>query len=133
MSSHYHAVVWIDHREARVFHFNTLESEKTLVRSEHPHQNIHHKANAGDSGHAPVDNEFLRRVVLTLGQAGAILVTGPSSAKAELVAYIKREQPGLEERISAIETLDHPSDGELLGHARKFFKADDRMHAQVHR
>jgi stalled ribosome rescue protein Dom34 len=133
MSSHYHAVVWIDHREARVFHFNALEGEKTIVHSHHPHQHLHHKANAGDSGHVSVDNEFLQRVVVALGQAGAILVTGPSSAKTELAAYIKREQPALEERISGIETLDHPSDGELLAHARKFFKADDRMHSQVHR
>ena len=22
MSNHYHALVWIDHREAKVFHFN---------------------------------------------------------------------------------------------------------------
>ena len=27
MSAHYHAVVWIDHREARVFHFNASDAE----------------------------------------------------------------------------------------------------------
>ncbi len=133
MSSHYHAVVWIDHREARVFHFNALEAEKTLVRSHHPDQHLHHKANAGDSGHAPVDNEFLQRVVVALAEAGAILITGPSSGETELDAYIKRHHPTLQGHISGIETLDHPSDGELLAHARKFFKADDRMHTQVHR
>jgi hypothetical protein len=29
------------------------------VRSAHPDQHIHHKANSGDSGHAAVDSEFL--------------------------------------------------------------------------
>jgi hypothetical protein len=45
MSSHYHAVVWIDHREAKVFHCNATESERATVRSHHPDQHIHHKAN----------------------------------------------------------------------------------------
>ena len=29
--SHYHAVVWIDHREARVFHFSPTEVDKLVV------------------------------------------------------------------------------------------------------
>ena len=133
MSNHFHALVWIDHREAKVFHFNLEESETTFVRSHHPNQHLHHKANSGDSGHAPVDNEFLGRVVSALGEAGAILITGPASAKTELSSYIKRSHPSLAGRISAIETADHPSDGDLLAHARKFFRADDRMHSQAHR
>ena len=112
MSNHFHALVWIDHREAKVFHFNLEESETTVVRSHHPNQHLHHKANSGDSGHAPVDNEFLGRVVSALGQAGAILITGPAGAKTELSSYIKRSHPSLVERISAIETADHPSDGD---------------------
>ena len=133
MSNHYHALVWIDHREARVFQFNTTDVDRTTIRSDHPDQHIHHKANSGDSGHAPVDNEFLKRVTQAISEAGAILITGPANAKTELVAYIKRVQPSLAERISGVQTLDHPSDGALLALARSFFKADDRMRPQVHR
>ncbi len=130
--SHYHALVWIDHREAKVFHFNATDVESTTVRSQHPDQHIHHKANSGDSGHAPVDNEFLKRVTDALAQSGAILITGPANAKTELAAYIKRAQPKLAERISGVEPLDHPSDGALVALGRKFFKADDRMRSQSH-
>ena len=133
MSNHYHALVWIDHREARVFQFNATDVDRTTIRSEHPDQHIHHKANSGDSGHAPVDNEFLMRVTQAIAAAGAILITGPANAKTELAAYTKRVQPNLAERISAVQTLDHPSDGALLALARSFFKADDRMHPQAHR
>jgi len=133
MSSHYHALVWIDHREAKVFHFNALESELETVRSHHPDQHIHHKANSGDSGHAPVDNEFLKRVASALSSAGAILVAGPANAKSELVEHIKHSNPGLAEKISSVESLDHPTDGQLLAHGRKFFHADDRMHSQIQR
>lgn len=133
MSSHYHVVVWIDHREAKVFQFNATDVDHTTVHSSHPHQHIHHKANAGDSGHAPVDKEFFKRVAEAIAQAGAILITGPANAKIELVAYIKATQPHLAARISGVETLDHPSDGALVALARTFFKADDRMHPQSQR
>jgi stalled ribosome rescue protein Dom34 len=133
MSNHYHALLWIDHREAKVFHFNATEVDSATIRSEHPDQHIHHKANSGDSGHAPLDNEFFKRVVEGIAQARAILITGPANAKTELVAYIKRVHPSLAGRISGVQTLDHPSDGALVALARTFFKADDRMHSQSHR
>src|ERR1700692_2489048 len=105
MNNHYHALVWIDHREAKVFQFNATQVDRATVRSSHPDQHIHHKANAGDSGHAPVDQEFFKRVALAISQAGAILITGPANAKTELVAYMKKHQPHLGERISGVETL----------------------------
>lgn len=129
MSEHYHALVWIDHQEARIFHFNAAEVERTSVRSSHPQQHLHHKANTRGSGHAPVEEGFLERVVQALGHAGAILITGPGSARKELAAHIARVHPQLAVRISGVAPLDHPSDGQLLALARRFFRADDRMHA----
>ena len=93
MGNHYHAIVWIDHQQAKVFHFDSNDADLTTVRSTHPHQHIHHKANARDSGHAPVDATFLKHVAEALSGAGAILIAGPASAKTELAAYIEREQP----------------------------------------
>jgi stalled ribosome rescue protein Dom34 len=133
MSEHYHAVVWIDHHEARIFHFNAAEADSATVRSDHPHQHLHHKANARDSGHAPVEESFLERVTQAVMAAGAILITGPAGAKQELAAHIARSHPDLARRIAAVETLDHPSDGQLLALARRFFRADDRMHSQLPR
>jgi stalled ribosome rescue protein Dom34 len=133
MSDHYHALVWIDHHEARIFHFNATQVDSTTVHSGHPHQHIHHKANTRGSGHAPVDEAFLERVTQAIMPAGAILITGPANAKKELAAHIGRVHPELAKRISGVETLDHPSDGELVALARKFFRADDRMHSQLHR
>jgi len=127
---HYHALVWIDHREAKIFQFDATDVDRTTVHSTHPHQHIHHKANAGDSGHAPLDKESLKHVTQALGTAGAILITGPASAKTELANYIRQTQPDLARRISGVEAMDHPTDGTLVDFARRFFKADDRMHPQ---
>lgn len=130
MSEHHHALVWIDHHEAKIFQFNATEVDRERVRSAHPHQHIHHKANARDSGHVPVEEGYLERVAQAIVGAGAILITGPADAKKELAAHIQRVHPDLGKRISAVETLDHPTDEKLLALARKFFRADDRMHAQ---
>jgi len=133
MTDPYHALVWIDHREAKIFHFDATSSDKMTVRSSHPNQHIHHKANSSGSGHAPVDAEYLNHVAHALESAGAILITGPAGAKTELAAHIKHFQPKIFERISGVETLDHPSDGSLIALGRRFFKADDRMHSQIPR
>ena len=63
---------------------------------------------------------------------GAILLTGPGQAKTELSNYARDHRPELLPRISGVEALDHPSDKALVALARKFFKADDRMHSQAH-
>jgi hypothetical protein len=131
MSDHYHALVWIDHREAKVFYFNATDVDRATVRASDPDRHIHHKAYPGDSGHTAVDTAFFREVTQAIGPAEAMLVTGPANAKTELVAYIKRANPLLARRISGIETLDHPSDGALVALARSLLKADDSM--QSHR
>jgi stalled ribosome rescue protein Dom34 len=131
MSDHYHAIVWIDHREARIFHFSATDVERLVVHSHATGQHLHHKANSTGSGHQGVDKEFFQRVIAALTHTGALLLTGPANAKTELKNYMVQHNPQLAKRISAVETLDHPSDGALVALARKFFKADDAMHSQT--
>jgi stalled ribosome rescue protein Dom34 len=131
MSNHNHAIVWIDHQQAKIFQFDTTDVNSATIRSSHPHEHIHHKANSGDSGHVPVEKAFLRRVGEALSQAGSILITGPASAKNELAAYLKHDQPGVAAQIVGLEAMDHPSDGELLAFARKYFAPDDRLRARL--
>lgn len=131
MATHHHAVVWIDHKLARVVHFDAESSDPRVVHSSNPHQHLHHKANSIDSGHAPVDRKFFERVAEAIAQAGAILVVGPANARTELHTYLEHSHPEIAKRIRAVQPMDHPTDGQLLAHARRFFKADDRMHAQI--
>ena len=114
-----------------MFHFNRDDCQRETVNSTHPHQNLHHKANSNDSGHAPVDKPFLENVTRAITNAGAILIVGPGSARTELHKHIQHLHPQLAAKISAVEPIDHPSDGALLAHARHFFEADDRMRLQV--
>ena len=94
-SHHFHAVVWIDHHEARVFHFSPTDVERLVLHPDHPTRHIHHKANSIGSGHAAEDHDFLHAVVQSIADAGAVLVTGPANAKTELVKHISQHDPQL--------------------------------------
>jgi stalled ribosome rescue protein Dom34 len=130
MSGHYHAIVWIDHHEARVFHFNPTDVDRLVLRPHEPTRHIHHKANSIGSGHAAEDHRFLSEVAAAIADAGAVLITGPASEKTELMKYIRVHAPDLVKLIVGVETVDHPSDRELIAHARTYFKAADRMRPQ---
>ena len=69
---HYHAVIWIDHHEARVFHFSPTDVEQLILHPDHPTKHIHHKANSIGSGHASADQDYLHAVVESITDAGAI-------------------------------------------------------------
>ena len=127
---HHHAVIWIDHREARVFHFGPADVERLVIRPEHPTKHIHHKANSIGSGHAAADHEFLHAVTESFAEADAVLITGPANAKTELIKHIHQYEPGKMKAIAGVETVDHPSDGSLVAYARKYFSAFDRMQPQ---
>jgi stalled ribosome rescue protein Dom34 len=127
---HYHAVIWIDHREARVFHFSPTDVERLVVHPEHPTKHIHHRANSIGSGHAAADHEYLQAVVESVADAGALLITGPANAKTELIKHIHQHDPKMMKVIAGVETVDHPSDGALVAYARKYFKTADLMQPQ---
>lgn len=131
MSKHFHAVIWIDHHEARVFHFGPAEVDQLVLHPERPTRHIHHKANSIGSGHAAEDHAFLHAVAQSVAEAGAVLITGPANAKTELVKHIHRHEPNLMNAIAAVETVDHPSDAALVAYARRYFQAADRMRPQT--
>jgi len=127
MSAHFHAVVWIDHHEARIFHFNACAVDSLVIRPDQPARHLHHKAQSIGSGNAAEDQAFLQRVAEAISDAGAVLVTGPADEKTELMKHIRRHAPALLQKIVAVETVDHPSDGQLVAHARRHFAADHMM------
>jgi hypothetical protein len=129
MNNHTHTLVWLDHRLAKIFRFNADSSAASQVQSTHPHENLHHKANSGDSGHAPVDKIFLEAIAHELPPEGPILIAGPGNARKELHTHLLHRHRNIAARISEVKPLDHPTDGELLAFGRKFFDADDRMRA----
>src|SRR5579862_6527810 len=88
VTEHYHAVIWIDHREARVFHFNAHAADEAVIHASHAPRHLHSKAGSTSGSHVTVEPEFFRDVAAAVGDAREILVVGPSTAKAEFVKYV---------------------------------------------
>lgn len=125
--THFHAVIWIDHREARVFHFGPEDVERLVLHPDHPTRQVHLQANMIGTGHAAPDQDFLHAVAQAVADAGAVLITGPAQTKTDLLRHIERHDPKLTKIIVGVEAVDHPSDGQLVAHAKKYFAAKDRM------
>jgi len=124
----YHACVWIDHQEAKIFGIRADDAEKTILSDQRPPHHIHRKANHLDLGTAPMDRAFLAEVAAGLKRAKAILIAGPGRARTELAGYLQEEHPAIARRVWGVQAMDHPTDGELTAAARKYFNAADRMH-----
>ena len=124
MQKFHHAVVWIDHHEAKVFHFNHDDVERMVLHPDNPSVHIHHKSNTIGSGHADEDQNYLHSVVAAIKDSKSILITGPANAKTELIKHIHHHEPLLMKQIAGVETVDHPSDSKLVAYAREYFKSD---------
>jgi stalled ribosome rescue protein Dom34 len=122
MPSHFHAIAWIDHSQARIFHIGLSGDDEFTLHPHLPTRHLHHKANTIGSGHAAPDKEFLAEVTGALSDAGEILIIGPAGAKTELAKYLREQHPAIGKRIVAVEAADHPSDGEIVAYAKQHFK-----------
>jgi len=54
-------------------------------------------------------------------------VVGPAQAKLQLIKHIHARAPDMVKNIVGVETVDHPTDGQLVAYARKYFVAKDHM------
>lgn len=125
--SHSHAVVWIDSNEAHVFQFNAEDVERARIQAHNPFRKVHHKAGVIGAGHQQLDRDFFDHIADALRGSREWLLVGPGVAKEALVAHLERHMPQLRAQMIGVEPMDHPTDGELLAHARRFFKVADRM------
>jgi stalled ribosome rescue protein Dom34 len=121
--------VWIDHKEARVFPIHRGKVEETTVTA--PLHNIHHKHPQRDDGtqsHPNDAKQFFHDVAHALEGAEQILVVGPAHAKLGLLRHLHEHHRALEAKVVGIETVDHPTDGQLVAQAKKYFgMSEDRV------
>jgi stalled ribosome rescue protein Dom34 len=124
---HIHALIWLDFTEAHVFRFNADDIERQRIKAHAPFRKIHQKAGIVGSGHTHDANAYFKSIVEALSGTTGWLVTGPAATKNELTSYVEEHAPQLKKQLIGVEAMDHPTDGELLDHARRFFKAADKM------
>jgi stalled ribosome rescue protein Dom34 len=121
-----HAVLWIDHAEARVFHFQTGGVDRAVVEAPHHLHRKHPKTPQSAREHPDDAKRFFHDVAGSLEDASALLIVGPGSAKLELLRYLHKNDPQLESKIIGIETVDHPTDKQVVAYATSYFQEIDR-------
>ena len=122
-----HAVIWVDHQEAHIIHFNAEEKMNILIKSNSEHPHLHHKAGSSGSGHTGAEASYLHKIISAVSDAQEILIVGPGSAKLELVRHASKHDHKVADKIVAVETVDHPTDAQLLAYAKKYFVPVDIM------
>ena len=122
-----HAVTWIDHQEARIFHLHPDATDETTILA--PQHHLHRQSlGHGDvRGSAEYARRFFKEVARALEGADALLIVGPSSAKLEFFRYLHEHDRHLETKVVGVESADHPTDGEIVARARSCFALSDRV------
>ena len=127
MTAHYHAVIWIDHHEARVFHFNADQADEAVVHAAHSSTHLHSKAGSVSGTHVTDEPQFYGNVAKSVPESQKILIVGPSSAKTEFVKYLEKHAPQTHVRVAGVETMDRLTDNQILTEGRRYFAQEDRM------
>lgn len=125
----YHACVWLDHREAKVFGITKVDSEEIDIHDHHSPKHIHRKADHVGLGKAETPHQFFAEIADALEPYRAILITGPGTARSEFAGYLVEHNAKIRARVWGIEPMDHPTKPELIAAARKYFRAADPMHS----
>jgi stalled ribosome rescue protein Dom34 len=125
--SHVHAIVWLDHLNARIIEFSEGDGETIPIESASNHRQLHRKSGKPGSGHAPDDLAFFNDIAAAVSDVREILITGPGTAKVAFKRYVDDRHHDLTRRIVGVETVDHPSDGELLAYGRRYFRRVDQL------
>ncbi len=120
-----HVIAWIDHAEAHIIHFDRDGSESSVVKTHSTRHHQHVRSGPGGSSHAPANLAYFDDIAEALKGAHEILIVGPGLEKLALMKHLVKYHHDVSERVMSVETVDHPSDGQLLKFARKYFvKAD---------
>ncbi|MEO6927693.1 MAG: hypothetical protein ABI190_00895 [Casimicrobiaceae bacterium] len=116
----FHAVLWIDHHAAEALQF---DADHVEVEKIHAHDHYTRQHGSG----VRTEHEFFGSVCDALKGIAEVLVTGPHTAQSAFKHYVEAHRPALAKQIAGWETVDHPSQGQLVALARKYFVAHDRM------
>lgn len=116
----FHAVVFLDHQQAQVLQFDAEHVQASKVKS-HSRQTRQHGSVVRS------EHEFFADVCAALDGIAEVLVAGSKTALADFKHYADKHRPLTAKQIVGYETVDHPSENQLVALARQYFLKYDRM------
>lgn len=116
-----YVVLWMDTDEAKFFSFTPGKVAKDLIKI-----SAQELKQAHDKDHHKIPTHFFQDITNKLKNATEVLLVGPGVSKTHYMHHIEKSGPAdLKKKIVGVENMDHPTDNQIVAHARKFFKAHD--------
>lgn len=116
----FHAVVQIDHHQAQVLQFDAEHVQAQKVKA-----STHHTRQHGST--VRTEHEFFGHVCDALAGITEVLVAGSQQAQADFRHYVEKHRPAVAKQVVGYETIDKPTEAQLVAMARKYFVKYDRM------
>lgn len=116
----FHAVVWLDHHQAQVLQFDEQHVQNQTVKSSSRHTKQHGSA-------VRTEHEFFADVCDALTGINEVLVVGSKTAQGDFKHYADKHRPQTAKQVVGYESVDHPTEAQLVALARQYFLKYDRM------
>ena len=116
----FHAVVQIDHQTAQILQFDAEHVQAQKIKSHSHHTKQHGSA-------VRTEHEFFGEVCDALAGIPEVLLVRNRTALADFRHYVDKHRPQVAGQIVGSETVDHPTEGQLIAFARQYFVKYDRM------
>lgn len=114
------AIVWTDHHNAQILKFDAEQVLPSHVKA--------HSHPTGQHGSAVrTEHEFFGHVCDALAGVSEVLAVGPKTSLADFEHYATKHRPQTARCIVGYEVVDHPTENQLVAHARQWFLQRDRM------
>lgn len=110
-----HYVIWLDSQEAKIFTFTKKDANENDVK-----RAVHHHRNSSERKED--EKTFFKTFTAEIQSAEEILLIGPGIAKDHYKHYLEDHNKHILEKIIGTETVDHPTDNQILQLAKKYFK-----------
>ncbi len=112
------AVIWLDHDSASIYRLSPGNLGKEQVKRHSSHDTKEHKK--------AEEEKYFHELANRIANVKEILVMGPGTAKQEFVHHLENHHhESISKRIVGVETVDHPTENQILERARTFFKKFD--------
>ena len=107
--------IWLDRENA---HIHKIWSDEASTEALHAHHHSHHTHSKNEQRDHD-SSAFYHQIADKVKDASSLLIMGPGVAKTHFLDYIRKHSPQLATRVVGLEAVDHPTEGQVISHARK--------------
>ena len=112
-------VAWVDREHAKLFYFSQEKMERKTFQEKHSDRHTHQ---IDDADHARTVNKLFVEIAEDIAGAKRILILGPGIAKHYFHNFLREHYPAIARKVTACETVDHPTAAQIATLARKHFQ-----------